>query len=481
MDSEKGKWLVLTVIVIKMIMDGLDGSMLNIALPSIGQSLGVPSGSIIWVVSAYTITTAVTVLFFGRFGDMLGKTRFYLIGIAIYAGSTLVSGTANSLAMLVIARVIQAIGASCTMANSQGIITMTFPAHQRGRALGIYGGAISIGTLAGPTLGGLIVDNMSWRYIFLLKVPIAALALFLGLKFFPKDAPEKKETMDYPGMFLYIMALTPLLYSLQQGYEAGYTSLTIIAGFALSIVSFAIFFTIQRKKEMPLLDLTIFKNPLYSVSVLTACILSFTSSFRNIIIPFYMQGVLGTPPAVAGLYMSISPIIMLVVTPLSGTLSDKVGGERLGIVGQIIGLVGLLLMSTLTKASPVMHMVIYLCVINFGNAFFTAPNNSLIMSSLPRNKLGIGGSTSMAIRNTGMSIGTAFTTAVLYGSMSSSLGFHVTDYVKGQGMDDAFMFGMRNTFIIASCVNLIGIVVSIVKIMIVNKSKKETVLEDAEI
>jgi len=470
--EEKGKWLVLTVIVIKMIMDGLDGSMLNIALPSIGQNLGISTGSVIWIVSAYTITTSTTVLFFGRFGDILGKTRFYLIGIAIYALSTLFSGTATSLGALVVARIIQAIGASCTMANSQGIITMTFPAHQRGRALGIYGGAISIGTLAGPTLGGLIVSYMSWRYIFLLKVPIAIVALILGFKYFPKDRPEKKEKMDYPGMFLYAIAIVPLLFSLQNGYAAGYTSLQFLGGIALAVVAFSAFFAIQRRKEMPLLDLTIFKNPLYSISVLTACILSFTNSFRNIIIPFYMQGVLNTPPNIAGLYMSISPIIVLIVTPISGILSDKIGGERLGIIGQIINCAGLLLMTTLTKESPIIQMVIFFCIINFGTAFFQAPNNTLIMSSLPKDKLGIGGSTSMAIRNTGMSIGTAFTTAVLYGGMSNVLGYRVDDYVQGQGMDDAFMYGMRNSYLIASIVCIVGIVVSIMRIVMVNKTKK---------
>ena len=468
--KDKGKWLVLTVIVIKMIMDGLDGSMLHIALPTISSDLGVASSSIIWAISAYSITTSTTVLFFGRFGDIIGKTRFYLIGIAIYALSTLVSGFTNSLAMLVVARIIQAIGASCTMANSQGIITMVFPQHQRGRALGIYGGAISLGTLAGPTLGGIIVAYMDWHYIFLLKVPIAVVALLLGFKFFPKDTPEHKEKMDYPGALLYIAAVVPLLYSLQEGYTAGYTSVFILSGLALSVFSFTAFFRLQRRKAMPLLDLGIFKNPIYSVSILTAFILSFTNSFRGIIIPFYMQGVLGTPPEIAGLYMSISPIIVLMITPVSGFLTDRVGGEKLAIIGQTVNLVGLLLMTTLTKESYVISMVVYFCIINFGTALFQAPNNTLIMSSVPRDKLGIGGSASMSIRNIGSTLGIAFTTAILYGGMSRKLGYHVVGYMRGSGQEDAFMFGMRNAFFIASGICLLGIVASILRIVTIRKS-----------
>jgi len=470
--SEKGRWLVLTVIVIKMIMDGLDGSMLNIALPSISRSLGVTSGAIVWVVSAYSITTSTTVLFFGRLGDMIGKTRFYLIGISIYALSSFVSGAANSLGMLVLARVIQAIGAACTMANSQGIITMVFPQHQRGRALGIYGGAISLGTLAGPTLGGLIVAYMNWQYIFYLKVPIAVLALIFGLRFFPKDTPEQKEQMDFPGALLWILAVVPMLYSLQEGYAAGYSSAPILIGIAISLVSFALFFFLQHKKTMPLLDLHIFKNPLYSISVFTAFVLSFTNSFRGIIIPFYMQGILGTPVNIAGMYMSISPIIVMLVTPVSGFLSDRVGGERLGIWGQVINCIGLLLLSTLTKTSSVASMIAYFCIVNFGTALFQAPNNTLIMSSLPREKLGIGGSASMSIRNIGGSTGIAFTTAVLYGGMSKALGYRVTGYTQGSGLEDAFMYGMRNAFLIASAICMVGIALSVLKIVVANRKRQ---------
>ncbi|MCL2121225.1 MAG: MFS transporter [Clostridiales bacterium] len=471
-EADKRKWLILTVVVFKVIMDGLDGSMLNIALPTISQSLGVTSGAIIWIVSAYSITTSTTVLFFGRLGDIIGKTRFYMIGISIYALSTLFSGMANSLTTLVIARVIQAIGAGCTMANSQGIITMVFPQHLRGRALGIYGGAISLGTLAGPTIGGLIVVHMGWQYIFLTKVPFAIIAFVLGLKYFPKDEPSRKETMDYPGALLYTIAIVSLLYAMQEGYAIGYTSVVILSWSAMALVAATAFFAMQRRKAMPLLDLSIFKNPLYSVNVLTAFILSFTNSFRGIIVPFYMQGVLSIPADVAGLYMSISPLLVLFITPISGYLTDKVGGERLCLVGQFINLIGLLLMATLAKDSPVMVMVLYFCIISFGAALFQAPNNTLIMSSLPKEKLGIGGSVSMSTRNIGMSTGIAFTTAILYGGMSSVLGYRVTGYERGLGQEDAFMFGMRNAYLIASLICTIGIALSLARIIKLRKQAR---------
>ncbi|MCL1804721.1 MAG: MFS transporter [Clostridiales bacterium] len=473
MDNDKRKWLVLTVIVMKIVMDGLDGSMLNIALPTISQNLGVTSGAVIWIVSAYSITTSTLILFFGRLGDIVGKTKFYLVGVAVYTLSSVFGGLANSLSMLVIARIVQAIGTSCTMANSQGLITMVFPQSERGRAMGIYGGAVSIGLLAGPTLGGLIIAYLPWQYMFLLKAPVTLAALLLGLRCFPKEkAPERRETMDYPGALLYAVAIVSLLYSMQGGYAAGYTSATILSGLALSLVTFSAFFAMQRKKAMPLLDLGLFKNPIFSVNVLTAFIQMFTMGFGNIIIPFYMQGVLGTPVGLAGLYMTVSPVIVLLVTPVSGILTDKIRGDALSLAGQILNFLGLMLMATLTVNSPVIVMIMYYCVISFGNALFNAPNNTHIMSNVPPDKLGIGGSASMCIRNIGMTLGVAFTTAVLYGGMSKVLGYHVTGYEPGGGQEAAFMYGMRNTFLIASGICLIGIAVTVAWIIAVNRKRR---------
>ena len=466
------KWLILTVIIIKMVMDGLDFSMLNVALPSISRSLGVTSGAIVWSVSVYTITAATSTLFFGRLGDLLGKTKLYLVGIAIYLLSTFFSGIANSLPMFIISRAILALGAGCTMANSQGIITMVFPEHQRGRALGFYSGAISLGSLAGPTLGGLIVAYMNWRFIFFLKIPFAVIAIILGYLYFPREIPERKEKMDYPGVVLFIFALVPLLFSLQEGYSIGYTHVLIIIGIAVSIVAFVAFFIVQSKKPMPLLDLGLFKNRYYSVGVFTAFILQFTYALRNIIIPFYMQGVLDIPVEMAGLYMSIAPVITVIITPVSGYLSDKVGGEKLGIIGQTINLTGMILMATLSIESPLIALIVYFCIANLGSALFTAPNNSMIMSSIPRDKLGIGGSANMSIRNIGTSMGIAVATAALYGGMSRYLGYRVVDYVKGPEMDNAFMLGMRIAYLAVSLLCFVGIIASAARLISDKRRKK---------
>jgi EmrB/QacA subfamily drug resistance transporter len=439
--------------------------MLNIALPSIGKSMEVSAGSVIWIVSVYSITTAVTVLFFGRLGDIIGKTKFYLIGISIYMVSTFLSGAAQSFPMLVTSRVIQAIGAGCTMANSQGIITMAFPEQQRGTALGLYGGAISIGMLAGPTLGGIIVTYLNWRYIFLLKLPFAIVALTLGLRFFPKEVPIQKEKMDYIGSLLFVAALAPLLYALQQGSSGGFGQTPILIALTVSVVSFLAFFILQRKKTMPLLDFGLFKNLYYSVGVLNLFILAFTNSFRNIIFPYYMQGVLNMPANVSGLYMSIAPVVTLLISPVSGYLSDRFGGEKLSIIGQVIHGIGMLLTATLPQHSPTGMLVLFFCSVSLGSALFSSPNNALIMSNVPREKLGIGGSASTAFRNTGNSVGVAFTTAVLYGGMSSYLGYPVTDYVKNSGMDEAFVLSMRDAHIAASILCALGVAASLIRLI----------------
>jgi EmrB/QacA subfamily drug resistance transporter len=478
--QDKNKWLILAVIILKVLMDGLDGSMLNIALPSIGKDLGVSSGSVIWIVSVYSITTAVSVLFFGRLGDITGKAKLYLAGIFVYMISTFLSGTAQTFPMLVVSRVIQAIGAGCTMANSQGIIAMAFPQKQRGTALGIYGGALSVGALAGPTLGGIVVTYLSWRYIFLLKIPLAVVALILGLRFFPKDVPLRKEKMDYLGSFLFVAALGPLLYSLQHVAAAGgYNQTLIFILPAVSAVSFIAFFILQRKRTMPLLDFSLFRNPYYSVGILNLFILAFTNSFRGIIFPYYLQGVMNMSASDSGFYMSIAPAVIILISPVSGYISDRIGGEKLSIIGQVIYGIGMLLTAALTQYTQTWTLVLFLCIVSFGSALFSSPNNAQIISNVPREKLGIGGSASTAFRNTGSSAGVAFTTAALYGGMSRYLGYPVTDYVKDSGMDEAFVLSMRDAHLAAGMLCVLGIAASLVRMIIMRKRNKGTVMKTA--
>jgi EmrB/QacA subfamily drug resistance transporter len=460
--AQKSRWAVLLVVVMSVFMATLDSSIVNVALPIMSKELNVTTGEIAWVVSAYLIAISSTILFFGRLGDLIGKTNVFKLGLAVFTVGSFLCGLTHSFTFLIVARVVQAVGAACTMANSQGIITHVFPPKERGRALGISGTFVALGTLAGPALGGLIVAYTKWEYIFWINIPIGIAVFILGMFKLPKREQKLKEKLDIPGAVLFILTVAPLFFALEQGQAIGYDHGIILAGFIVAVASLIAFLLIERRQEHPLLDLTLFKNTWFSVSILCGFI-SFVAMFcATLVQPFYLQNVLKMTPETAGLYMSIYPLVLAVVAPLSGYLSDKIGSEILTLIGLTVTSIGLVLMSTLNEFPALAWMAVYIGVMSIGNGLFQSPNNSLVMSTVPREKLGIGGSVNALIRNVGMVCGIALSTTILYGGMSEKIGCRVTGYIEGQ--NDAFIFGMRNAYIMAAAICAVGVIVTAVRL-----------------
>ena len=471
-NANKNRWFILLVVVMVTFMSTLDGSIVNVALPVMAKSLNVTSAGIQWIVTSYLIVISASILIFGRLGDMLGKTKVFKVGIMVFTLGSLFCGITSSLPLLVLARVIQAIGAAGSMANSQGIITEVFPANERGRALGLTGTFVALGSLIGPPLGGFIVSATSWEYIFLINVPIGIITTFFALKILPKGHKSPSGKMDGIGALLFMFAIIPLFAALGKGQEIGFTQPVILLGFLLALISFIAFVIVEKKRESPLLQLDIFKNKLFSLSIFCGFI-SFLALFcSNIIQPFYLQDVMKYSPSSTGLILMIYPVILTVVAPISGHLSDKIGSEILTFIGLVVTSLSLLLMSTLSDRSSLTSMVLFIIAMSIGNGLFQSPNNSLIMSTVPKHKLGIAGSVNALVRNLGMVCGIALSTTLLYNRMSHKIGYRVTDYVVGR--NDAFVYGMRIVYLTAATICMIGAMLTALRLL--NKKYK---LEDA--
>ncbi|HEY5523778.1 MAG TPA: MFS transporter, partial [Clostridium sp.] len=372
----------------------------------------------------------------------------------IFTIGSLACGISNSLVMLVFSRGLQAIGAAATMATSQGIITHVFPNSERGRALGINGTFVALGAMIGPPIGGIIVSALSWNYIFLINLPIGIIAFILAKNTLPKSSKVINEKLDIKGGILFALTIILLFGALTYGKEVGLNNPIIILCFVLAIILFIIFIGLQRKTEVPLLNLEMFKNFLFSLSIFCAFISFVAIASSSIIIPFYLQDVMKLNPSVTGLLMMVSPVVLGIVAPLSGHLSDKVGSEILTFIGLLGTSLGLILMSTLNQYSALGTIIVFMAIMTLGNGMFQSPNNSLVMSTVPKNKLGIAGSINALVRNLGIVVGVSFSTTLLYNSMSSKIGYHVTGYIAGQ--DDVFISGMRNVFIAAAIICAIG-------------------------
>lgn len=461
--KDKSKWTILIIVLVSTFMSTLDSSIVNIALPNMAKALKVTTANIQLVVTSYLIVIAGTILIFGRLGDMLGKTRMFNFGLGLFTFGSLFCGITRSFPILIVARVIQAIGAAGTMANNQGIITEVFPKNERGKALGLIGTSVALGSLVGPGLGGLIVGAASWEFIFLINVPIGIIALFFAVKLLPKAVISTKENLDVLGSILFMFTIVPLFGALGEGINRGFSDPIILLSFMVAIISFIVFIFIEKKRKYPLIQLEMFENRLFSLSIFCGFI-SFVAIFcNNIILPFYLQNVMSYTPQRAGLILMIYPLILTVVAPFSGYLSDRIGSEILTFIGLVITSLGLLLMSSLTQNSIALSMVVFIGTMSVGTGLFQSPNNSLVMSTVAKNKLGIAGSINALVRNLGMVSGIALATTLLYGRMSYKIGHRVTDFVPGR--NDVFIYGMRTVYITAGVISFVGAVLTFLRLV----------------
>ncbi|MBN7576998.1 MULTISPECIES: MFS transporter [Clostridium] len=456
--TDKKRWLILFTTVLLTFMSTLDSSIVNVALPVMSQRLAVSMASIEWVVTSYLIVIVGTILIFGRLADIKGKTSVFKLGIIIFTIGSLLCGLSNSLVMLVFSRILQAIGAAGTMSTSQGIITQVFPRNERGRALGLNGTFVALGSMIGPPVGGIIVSILSWQYIFLINVPIGILALALAMKTLPKSSNNSNEKLDIKGAILFGSTMVLLFSALTFGKEIGYDNIGIIISFVVSIILFISFIIVEKRIDEPLLKLEIFSNSLFSLSIFCAFISFVAISCSNIILPFYLQYVMKLAPSVTGVLMMVSPIILSVVAPMSGYISDRIGSEVLTFLGLIGTSLGLFLISTLNEYSHIGALIAFIAIMTLGNGMFQSPNNSLVMSTVDTKNLGIAGSINALVRNLGMVFGISLSTTLLYNRMSSQIGYHVTGYIEGR--DDIFVYGMQYVYVAAAIICALGAVLT---------------------
>jgi len=268
-----------------------------------------------------------------------------------------------------------------------------------------------------------------------------------------------------------MFTIIPLFVSLNEGLNIGFTEPLILTGFAIAAICFTLFLVVEKNIEMPLVELFIFKNKLFSISIFCGFVTFVAIFCHNIILPFYLQDLMKFSPQKAGIILMSYPIIMMIVAPVSGTISDKIGSELLTFIGLVVGSIGLFLMASLNDNSTVIIMVVFIAIMSAGMAIFQPANNSIIMSTVPREKLGIAGSINALVRNVGISVGISLSTTLLYTRMSAKMGCRVTDFVEGR--NDVFIYGMRWVYITAGCICMIGAALTFYRLYKNSKYKKE--------
>ena len=410
------KWTVFAIVAVGVFMATLDSSIVNISLPAIGHSFGTAlSGSVEWVIIAYLVVVAATLLIIGRVADLIGRKTIWASGLIVFTLASALCGFAPSLLVLVITRAAQGLGGALIMAINPALLTSAFSPQERGRALGLNTLVVALGTSAGPTLGGIITQHLTWRWIFFINLPLGILGLIATLRVLPSGpqrAQLRVQQFDIPGAVLLAIGLGSLTLGLSFGQEWGWASPQLIATLSLVALSLAALLWRESNLASPILDLSLLQNRVFTSAVVSQ-ILSFLALFAvSFLLPFYLEQSRGFSTQDAGLLLTPFPLALAVVAPFSGRLADRFGSRWLAATGLAIACLGLVSLATLGPHSSVPAIIWRLALTGVGQGLFQSPNNSAMLGAAPAEKRGAASGFLATGRVVGQSVSVALGGAV---------------------------------------------------------------------
>ncbi len=385
-------------------------SALNGALPVMNQDFQADAILLGWTITSYILAVAVFSVPFGRLADIVGIKKIFIIGTAIYTIATVLSFFASSAIMLIAYRAIQALGSAMIFSTSTAMLTAAYPAKERGRALGLSVASVYLGLSLGPILGGLLTEHFGWRSIFLTNIPFGIIILFLVVwKVKGEFAESRGEKFDYAGSIIFGLALTALMY--------GFSLLPELSGIIttlIGIVGIIAFLGWENRNESPLINVRVFRNnKTFIFSNLAALINYCGTSAISFLLSLYLQYIKGLNPEQAGLVLIGQPIIMTLVSPFAGRLSDKIEPRIVASVGMTLTCLGLFSFSFLTSSTSIMQIIISLIVIGAGFGLFTSPNTNAIMSSVTPKFFAVAASITGTMRTMGQTLSMGITMIIL--------------------------------------------------------------------
>lgn len=444
--------LILYTVMIGAFMSMFDSGVVNVGLPVMASQFKVDISSVQWVTSIYLLVMSALLPILGTLADNFGRRKIYNLGFFVISIFTLLCGFSVNLPMLIVMRILQAVGGAMVMANGMAIVTENYPPNQRGKNIGLLATTMAIGSIAGPPAGGLAIGLWGWRTVFYLTFIVSIAGFIVSYFSIPRDkkANNNQFRFDYLGSVLLVLAIITFIYGFSNASKFGWSSPLIYGSIAIFAVSLLIFIIYERRKQHPIMDLSLFKNWIFSSSVIASLISFITMYSPTVLIPFYYQKVLGFSTGKSGLYMMAFPIAMALISPFSGALSDKIGAVILTSTGLVINGIALILLANTTLNTPVILILIYLALMGLSLGFFQSPNNSCIMGNVPKNKLGAANGITQLVKNLGMVIGIAFSVALF----TTFLGNGTENY------GPRFIQSTQKVYYIAAVLSFIGAIIS---------------------
>jgi EmrB/QacA subfamily drug resistance transporter len=435
---------VLVVLCTAVFMLLLDTTIVNVAQRKIQVGLNADLAQIQWVLDSYILTYAVLLLSFGRLGDVFGRKRLFIVGMAIFTLASGLCGASNWLGdvfgisgvnALILARVLQGFGGAFMMPQTLSLLTVVFPPDKRGAAMGIWGGIVALGAVVGPIIGGLIVTDYAWEWVFLINVPVGIAAIIATMIIVPESVDQTaSKKVDWGGVLLSGLGIFAIVYALIEGNKEGWTSPLILGLFALGALLMVAFVWWEQRVPDPMMKIELFKLRNFWVGNLIGFIVAF--GMLGIFFPMtlFLQGVLGFSPIRAGLTMTPMSIMIMLAAPISGKLSDRFGSRWILVGGLSLMSVGIIfIISRINLETTWVTLLPALIITGLGMGMTFAPMTAAAMREVP---LRISGSAS-GILNTSRNVGQVLGIAVLGSLLQSRLGAHATDRLADVPLDPA--------------------------------------------
>jgi EmrB/QacA subfamily drug resistance transporter len=437
------------------IMGPIDASVVNVVLPAITDFFHTEIPTAQWVPMIYLLMISSLLLTYGRLGDIIGYRRIYLSGLAGFIFSSALCGLSRSIEMLIACRAIQGITAGMMMAVAFAIVVAAFPPSERGKALGINATSIAVGLAIGPTLGGFVATYLGWRFIFYINIPIGIAGLLLATEVIPgpgSTGEERvKQRIDVVGAVTAFIALFSFLFAVNRWQTMDMQTRVLLL--LLLLAALSLFLYTERHVLQPMVDLRLFKIKTFSFANLSA-MLNFMSQYVLVFLtPFYLQRILHYTPDQIGLVMVSSPLVVLMVAPFSGALSDRIGTRALSALGAGICALALVLMARI-GVTHALDVAWRMALFGLGTGIFQSPNNSAVMGSTPKRYLGVGSGILATMRNVGMALGIATGGAVVA---------HRMPFYAPFGDDTAFLFAIHDAYIAGALLTGIAAFTSLVR------------------
>jgi EmrB/QacA subfamily drug resistance transporter len=475
--SPRGKrWLSLSVASLATLLVTADTGQLSIALPVIITEFNADLTLASWIALVYALITASLYLPCGRLSDLVGIGKVFSAGFLLYAASALAAGWSQSAEQLILFRALQAAGSALIMANNFALVTALFPPKERGRAMGISGGTVSaLGYTLGPVLGGLLTYAFGWRSNLYLSAVLAFVGLGVARYLLPpesfKGSSVRKEPFDFPGTITFALSISLLLLALATAQKGSWRSALVAVEFLGGIVVLVLFVWLEHRARFPLLDLTLFRIPAFTLGNTARWISFVTMSINVLLMPFFLQLGMRLDPLQAGFFVVPTPLAMAVLAPLTGWMSERLLPERLCSLGLIINAVAFFFLSFLSMETTPFTVIVWLSVLGFGMGLFQTPNNNLLMSSLPHQRLGVGSSFLSIVRSLGNSVGAALAATIVSAQLVAvtgrtslqNLGGHLGTE-EGAPVLAAFLQGYHYTYLLAAVLCLVGAALSAIRV-----------------